>query len=158
MKKWIAVMLIAVLAVSLFACAGNQTKPVASEDASGKNPVNLKDMYTVYDPEGVEYDQCTVLYAEITEEYDETMYAAGIRHNFCVIYGKDNQGVFMYEVSAFETEEQASAYAKKNDGKQDGAFVVTESDASYFSMMSAFLPDLQAYIDMMVSMGMTKLD
>ena len=158
MKKTIALLLIAVLAVSLFACAGSQQKPDASEDASGKNPVNLKDMYTVYDPEGVEYDQRIVFYTEITEENDATMYALGIRHDFVVVYGKDNQGVFSYEVVVLETEEQAAEYAGRNNGKQDGAIVVLESDASYFEMMSAFLPDLQTYIDFMAGMGMTVLD
>ena len=190
MKKLIAVLIVVVMTVSLFAaCSGNNNKPAdptaapvtdapvteapatevpatevpatevpATEEPAVDNTVNLMDMYTVTDPEGLEYDQRIVLYAEITEEYDETMYAAGIRHDFVVVYGKDNQGVFSYEVLVLETEEQAAEYAERNEGTQDGVCAILESDASYFEMMSAFLPDLQAYIAMMVGMGMTELD
>jgi len=191
MKKLIAVLLVAVMAVSLFAaCSGNNDKPADPTEAPATevpatevpatevpatevpvtevpatpepepvdNTVNLLDMYSVTDPEGVEYDQRTVLYTEVTEEYDETMYAAGIRHDFCVLYGKDGQGVYMYEVMVFETEEQAAAYAETEGASRDGVCTVLESDASFFEMMSAFIPDLQAYIDMMLQMGMTELN
>ena len=189
MKKLIALLLIAVMAVSLFAaCAGNQTKPAdptaapvvtdapaaevpeteapaaevpeTPESAPADNFVDLNGFYTITDPEGVEYDQRIVLYDELSEEDedDATMYDLGIRHDFVVVYGKDNQGVFSYEVVVLETEEQAAAYAERNGGTQDGTIVVLESDASYFEMMSAFLPDLQTYIDFMAGMGLTVLD
>ena len=184
MKKLIAVLLVAVMAVSLFAaCSGNNDKPADPTEAPATevpatevpatevpvtevpatpepepvdNTVNLMDMYSVTDPEGVEYDKRVALYAPILES-DEN-YASGQRYFFVVLYGKDDQGVYMYNVFIFDTEEHAAAYAAENNCTADGKAAVSSNDASFFVAMSSFIPNFQAWIDNNLQSGMIELD
>ena len=128
-----------------------------TEEPVADNTVNLMDLYTVTDPEGVEYDTRRVFHSETTE--DNYYYASGLRHEFNVLYGKDDKAVSMCSVMVFETGEQAAAYVEEEEsGTVDGSCVVTVSDASFFEMMSAVIPDLQGWIDNLTTSGMTEIE
>lgn len=132
------------------------TEVPATDEPVADNTVNLMDMYTVTDPEGVEYDQRTALYMPYIEGSEE--YNAGMRYSFMVFYGKDGQGVYLYTVSIFDTEENAAAYAAQNEVEADGTAVVMTNDATFFAAMSAFIPDLQTWIDNNMMSGYMELD
>ena len=184
MKKLIPVLLVVLMAAALFAgCSANSDKPAdptaspvteapatevpateapveteaPTEEPTTDNTVNLMDMYTVIDPEGLEYDTRRVFYSETPE--DDFFYGSGLRHSFNVIYGKDDKAVYMYSVSVFETEEQAAAYVEEEEtGTVDGNCVVTVTETSFFEMMASMIPDLQGWIDNLTTSGMTEID
>ena len=127
-----------------------------TEEPAADNIVNLMDMYTVTDPEGLEYDTRRVFYSETPE--DDFFYGSGLRHSFNVIYGKDDKAVYMYSVSVFETEEQAAAYVEEEEsGTVDGNCVISVTDTSFFEMMASMIPDLQGWIDNLITSGMTEI-
>lgn len=159
MKKVISLLMAVLMVACLLAACGNSN----SDTNAGKNPdadatvVNLMDMYTVKDPEGVEYDQRTALYAPILES-DES-YATGARNTFVVLYGKEGKGVYMYTVTIFDTEESAKAYADEaGAGTVDGTAHVATSDADFFTTMESFIPDLQTWINNLMQSGMVEVD
>lgn len=153
MKKWFALTLAAVMLLCLFTGCDSKAGPGGGADSS---TVNLMDLYTVTDPEGVEYDQRVALYKPVLESDEH--YADGARESFCVLYGKDGKGVYMYSVETFETQEQAEAYLAESEvGKTDGSVYINETDADFFAAMEAFMPDLQSWIDNMMLSGMMEL-
>ena len=188
MKKLICVLIVVLMAAALTAGCSGSTKPAEptsapvvtdapatevpatevpateapateapTEEPAADDTVNLMDMYTVTDPEGVEYDTRRVFHSETPE--DDFFYGSGLRHSFNVIYGKDDKPVYMYSVSVFETEEQAAAYAEEEEaGTVDGNCVVGVTDASFFEMMASMIPDLQGWIDNLITSGMTEID
>lgn len=159
MKKLLAVLLAALMLVCLLVACSDQGEDDKKGNSGNDDPtvVNLMDMYSVKDPEGLEYDKRVALYMP-TLESDES-YAVGLRHSFVVLYGKDGKGVFMYDVEIFDSEESATAYKNDaGDGKVDGAAWISESDATFFAAMEAFIPDLQTWIDNMSMSGMIELD
>ena len=159
MKKVISLLMAVLMVACLLAACGNSNSAENSGKPSEADPtvVNLMDMYSVKDPDGVEYDQRVALYAPVLES-DES-YATGVRHNFAVLYGKDGKGVYMYSVDIFDTEDSAKAYAEDaGQGTVDGTVVVTTSDASFFATMESFVPDLQTWIDNMMMSGMVEVD
>lgn len=156
MKKLISVALLAIMSIAMFAgCSGNGTSS-GGKTAYVGNKVNLYDMYTVTDPEGVEYDKRVALYAPVLES-DEN-YASGHRELFIVLYGKEDQGVYMYTVEIFDTEANAAAYAAEKNFTADGKAVISSNDASFFVAMSSFVPDFQTWIDNNEQSGMIELD
>lgn len=186
MKKIVSLLIAAVMVVALFAGCTGSNKPAdptaapateapatdapatevpatevpvteaPTEEPAADNTVNLKDFYTVTDPEDLEYDVRKVFYSETTE--DNFFYASGLRHEFNVLYGKENKGVYMYSVMVFETEEQATAYVEEEEaGTVDGNCVVTVTEMSFFEMMSSMIPDLQGWIDNLTTSGMTEI-
>lgn len=154
MKKLLAILMILVMTAGIpVACSA----PAATENTEApSNEVNLLDMYTVKDPEGVEYDQRVALYAPVIPSADE--YADGQRELFVVFYGKDNQGVYMVTVVIFDTEENAATYAAEKGYTADGKAVISTNDTSFFVAMSSFIPDLQTWIDNNQQSGMIELD
>lgn len=155
MKKLFAMILALMMVLCLFAGCGEQT-PDETTEPEDPTVVNLMDMYTVKDPEGVEYDKRVALYMPILET--EETYAIGHRSSFCVLYGKEGKGVYMYSVDLFETADQAASYAESGGGTADGLAVVSESNADFFAAMESFIPDLQTWIDNMMMSGMMELD
>ncbi len=174
MKKLFALLMAAMMLVCMLAGCGEQKNngnaqgepnqgnvdtPQDETDPSGEDDsvVNLMDMYSVEDPEGVEYDQRVALYMPV-QESDES-YATGVRHDFAVLYGKENKGVYMYDVEMFDSEESATAFQEAaGEGTVDGTAYIAESDADFFAAMEAFIPDFQTYIDNMMMSGMVELD
>lgn len=159
MKKVFAILLTAMMMVCLLAgCGSNNNANDKKEDAGeDKTVVNLMDMYSVKDPEGVEYDQRVALYMPVLES-DEN-YAIGERHVFAVLYGKDGKGVYMYDVEIFDTEESAKAFQEEaGEGEVDGNVYISTADATFFTAMEAFIPDLQTFIDNMMMSGMVEID
>lgn len=159
MKKIFAILMSVLMLAGMLAGCGNQgtnggdTKPKEGDAST----VNLMDMYSIKDPEGVEYDKRVALYMPVLES-DES-YATGSRHVFVVLYGKDGQGVYMYNVEIFDSEESAAAFqAEAGNGKVDGTAYISESDATFFAAMAEFIPDFQTYIDNMMMSGMVELD
>ena len=154
MKRMFAVWMAAALLVCALAGCGGKTGGGAQD---GGPTVNLMDMCTVEDPEGLEYDQRTALYMPILESDDS--YATGARHLFTVYYGKDGKGVFMYAVTVFYSEESAAAYLEATGaGEVDGTAHIGTSDADFFTAMESFIPDLQTWIDNSMASGMIELD
>jgi hypothetical protein len=131
---------------------------VGSADTADTSVVNLKDMYTVTDPEGVDYDTRVALYMPVLESDEH--YADGCRYMFAVLYGKDKKGVYMYSVEIYETKEQAAAYmaSQDNKGEVDGVAYIVRSDATFFVKMESFIPDLDTFISNMEQSGMMELD
>ena len=186
MKKFFAVLLVALMSLTLLVgCTKPADKPADPTEApkatdapevteapateapevteeptaepAADNTLNLMDMYTLTDPEGVEYDTRTALYMPFIEGNDE--YASGQRHSFCVIYAKDGQGVYMYNVTIFDTEENAAAYgAQVPEAEIDGTAAIETSDAAFFQAMSAFIPDAQTWVDNLMASGYMELD
>ena len=182
MKRMMAMLLALLLVCALSGCAsggnngakddgnnatslnGNSGGTEDKQDAenggdagSGASSVNLKDMYTVADPEGVEFDQRVALYMPILESDEH--YADGCRYTFTVLYGLAGKGVYMYNVEIYETEEQAAAYlAAAESGQVDGTAYITTSDAAFFAAMESFIPDLDTWINNMMASGMMELD
>ncbi len=157
MKKFLAMVFAVIATLCLF--AGCDLLPTETPTEAPEDPtkVNLMDLYTVSDPEGVEYDQRVALYAPILE--DDESYAAGARDSFSVFYGKDGKGVYMFSITIYETAEQASAYlAEAGMGTVDGTAYITTSDASFFQLMEEFIPDLQTWIDNLQLSGYITLD
>ena len=155
MRKIFAMILSAVMLLCMFAgCSaqgGNETTQPADPTV-----VNLMDMYSVKDPEGLEYDQRTALYAPALEGNED--YQSGVRHTFAVLYGKDGKGVFMYDVVIFDSEATATAYKDAaGEGKVDGTVWVNETDATFFTAMESFIPNLQTWIDNMKASGMIEV-
>ena len=152
--------------------SGNAASAQSSADASGSaaasgssavsegsdsSTVNLMDMYTISDPEGVDYDQRIALYMPILESDEH--YADGCRELFTVLYGKDGKGVYMYNVEIYETEEQATAYMESaGNGEVDGTAYITTSDAAFFAAMESFVPDFDTWINNMMASGMMELE
>lgn len=155
MKKIFAVLLSVLMLLSLLtACGGDPTEGTTPPDPT---KVNLMDMYTVSDPEGVEYDQRVALYAPTLES--EESYASGSRHIFAVLYGKDGKGVYMYDIIVFDTAESANTYLEAaGEGTVDGAVYISECDATFFAAMEAFIPNLQTWIDNMMASGMIEVE
>lgn len=136
------------------ATASNDAASSASDDSS---TVNLMDYYTVSDPEGVDYDQRVALYMPVLESDEH--YADGCRETFCVLYGKEGKGVYMYNVEVYETEEQAAAYMESaGNGEVDGTIYITTSDEAFFTAMESFVPDLDTWINNMMASGMMELE
>ena len=157
MKKLISAALLVILSVALFAgCSANNGASSGESTVYVGNTVNLMDMYTVTDPEGVEYDQRVALYAPVIQGNDE--YDEGQRELFVVLYGKDDQGVYMYTVMIFDTEAHAAAYAAEKGYTVDGKAVINKNDASFFVAMSSFIPNFQTWIDNNKLSGMIELD
>lgn len=164
MRKLLAMLLSASMVACMFTGCGagsdeNQsTTPTATEaPTEDTSKVNLMDLYTIEDPEGVTYDQRVVLYTPELEGSEH--YAEGAREIFCVLYGNEGKGVYMYNVEIFDTEENAEAYkAKAEAGSTDGKAYITTSDATFFATMEAFIPDLQTWIDNMSMSGMMELE
>ena len=155
MKKLLAILMVLVMmAGMLVACKA----PAATENGEEvSKELNLMDMYTIKDPEGVEYDQRVALYAPMLES-DEN-YGRGVRHTFEVLYGKDGKGVYMYEVTVCDTPENAAAYKELAGADTvDGNVVIGSSDAAFFAAMEAFIPDLQTWIDNLSMSGFMPLD
>lgn len=122
-----------------------------------KNVVDLKGMYTVKDPEGVEFDTRYELYMPYLKTAEE--YAAGDRYTFSVIYGKDKKGQYMYAVDIFETEQQATAFQKKSGkGTVDGKAVVVISKADFFAKMEALIPTVDDWVNNMKQSGMMPIE
>ncbi len=154
MKKLFAVWMAAALLVCTLAGCGGKNPDGGAQDGS---TVNLMDLYTVEDPEGVEYDQRVALYKPFLESDDH--YADGAREMFFVYYGKDGKGVYMYNVEIFESEESAAAYLETAGvGEVDGKAYVATSDADFFAAMESFIPDLQTWIDNCMASGMIEVD
>lgn len=155
MKKLLAVLMVLVMATGmLVACKAPEATDNGKE---ASNELNLMDMYTIKDPEGVEYDRRVVLYAP-TLESDEN-YALGLRHTFEVLYGKDGKGVYMYEVAVCDTPENAAAYKElAGFDKSDGNVAIDASDAAFFAAMESFIPDLQTWVDNLSMSGFTPID
>lgn len=121
-----------------------------------KNQVKLNDVYTVTDPEDVEYDKRVVLYKPLIEGTDE--YSAGQREAFCVVYSKEDKGQFMYEVTSFDTKENAEAYQKQvKNSTIDGTVVISTSDAKFFASMESFIPNATTWTDNLKASGMMEL-
>ena len=156
MKKLISLVLLAVMSLALFAGCSGTGAPAGETTAYVGNKVNLYDMYTVTDPEGVEYDKRVALYAPVLES-DEN-YASGQRDFFVVLYGKNDQGVYMYNVFIFDTEANAAAYAAGHNCTADGKAAISSNDASFFVAMSSFIPNFQTWIDNNLQSGMIELD
>lgn len=130
---------------------------VASTPTADPSVVNLKDMYTVKDPEGVEYDKRVALYMPMLESSEH--YADGCRYMFSVLYGKEKKGVYMYSVEIYETKEQAVKYMETAKiGKVDGVAYVVTNDAAFFTKMESFIPDLETFINNLKESGMMELD
>jgi hypothetical protein len=141
--------------------AGAQAS-VSSNSATGKkqaSQVNLKGMYTVKDPNGVDYDARYALYKPVIKSDDD--YAKGIRYIFSVIYSKANKGQYLYSVDIFETEKQAKAYMSsdgKGKGKVDGKAYVTESAADFFAKMAAYMPTADDWVKNQKQSGMMDIE
>ena len=133
-------------------------EPASSDGgAAESNTVDLMGMYTVTDPEGVEYDTRVALYMPVIESDEH--YADGCRYIFCVLYGLENKGVYMYNVEIYETPEQAEAYmAQAGNGEVDGTACIVASDASFFAAMESFVPDLDTWINNQMASGMMELE
>ena len=159
MKRLFAVWMAAMMLVCTLAGCGakntgdGKTEPAQEDDSV----VNLMDMYFVKDPEGVEYDQRVALYMPILESNEH--YADGARHLFSVFYGKEGKGVYLYPIELFDSEESAAAYRDTTEaGEVDGTAYITTSDASFFTAMESFIPDLQTWINNSMASGMLELD
>lgn len=141
--------------------AGAQAS-VSSSSATGKkqaSEVNLKNMYTVKDPSGVDYDARYALYKPVIKSDDD--YAKGIRYIFSVIYSKANKGQYLYSVDIFETEKQAKAYMSsdgKGKGKVDGKAYVTENAADFFAKMAAYMPTADDWVKNQKQSGMMDIE
>lgn len=153
MKRITAILLaLLMLICALSGCSSSDNS--SQEDNSPT--VNLMDMYTVTDPEGVDYDQRIALYMPVLESDDH--YADGCRYTFTVLYGLEGKGVYMYSVEIYETEEQATAYmAATGIGETDGTAYITSSDATFFAMMESFVPDLDTWVNNMTESGMMEI-
>lgn len=172
MKRFAAIAIVLVLMLGVLSACGTEsgkpspapaettpaeTAPNESAAPVADNQVDLNGVYTVTDPEGVEYDTRVALYRPVLET--EESYAAGCRDIFTVLYGLDGKGVYMYSVEVFETEEEAEAYAATQSvGEVDGKVYVTSSDASFFTAMESFIPDLNSWIDSQMASGMMEID
>ncbi len=159
MKKVIALLVTVWMIVSILPACGSNNDADKKDEPAKADPavVNLMDMYSVKDPEGLEYDQRVALYAPVLES-DET-YEAGRRQTFAVLYGKDGKGVYMYNVDIFDTEDSAKAYAETSDnGTVDGTAVVATSDAAFFTAMESYIPDLQTWIDNLMQSGLIEVE
>lgn len=134
----------------------------SSNSATGKKQasvVNLKDMYTVKDPKGVDYDARYALYKPVIKSDDD--YAKGARYIFSVIYSKANKGQYLYSVVIFDTEKQAKAYMSsdgKGKGKVDGKAYVTESNADFFAKMAAYMPTADDWVKNQRQSGMMDIE
>lgn len=156
MKRLLVVWMAAVMLVYTLAGCGAKT-PDGGGAQSDSSVVNLMDMYSVEDPEGVEYDQRTALYMPVLES--DELYASGARHVFSVYYGKEGKGVYLYAVTIFDSEESASAYQESvGAGEVDGTAHIGTSDADFFTAMESFIPDLQTWIDNSMASGMIEVE
>ncbi len=144
--------------VGLFTACTKKNDDIVQADAldtqkEESTEVDLNGMYTVQDPEGVEFDERYELYKPYIQA-DEN-YAEGARYTFAVIYAKEGKGQYMYAVDIFETKEQAIAYQEENDtGTVDGKAVVAISDADFFITMEAFVPTVDDWINNLEESGM----
>lgn len=121
------------------------------------NTVNLMDIYTITDPEGVEYDERVVLHMAYAA--GDGMYEEGYRHSFIVVYGKETVPVFSYNVDVFETADQAEAYkVMAEGGETDGNVYYSTITADFFAMMAAMIPDVASYIALQTDAGYAKLE
>lgn len=142
--------------------AANAQASGSSNSSTGKkqaSEVNLKDMYTVKDPKGVDYDARYALYKPIIKSDED--YARGVRYTFSVIYSKANKGQYLYSVEIFETEKQAKAYLSsdgKGKGKVDGKAYVTESNADFFAKMAAYIPTAEDWVKNQKQSGMMDIE
>ena len=161
MKRFFSLLMavLSVFTITLLAgCSqGNPDNTSDPQDEQKENTVNLMDMYTVTDPEGVEYDERIALYMPVLES-DPDSYNIGIRHLFAVLYGKEGKGVYMYDVQVFDTEEHAAAYAAEAGATADGVVCVSTSDEAFFVAMESFIPDLATFVDNMKQSGMTEFE
>ena len=159
MKKLFAVLMAAVLLVCMLAGCGDSGENPQGGNSGNDDPtvVNLMDMYSVKDPEGVEYDKRIAYYMPVLEGSED--YARGLRNLFTVLYGKDGKGVFMYDVQIFDSEASAKAFqTEQGEGTVDGTAFIMETDAAFFAAMEAFMPDLQGWIDSFGQAGYIDLD
>lgn len=155
----------------LSACGTESSQPTAAPSASAPaetagaeaspavadNQVDLNGVYTVTDPEGVEYDTRVALYRPVLET--EEHYADGCRDLYTVLYGLDGKGVYMYSVEVYDTAADAEAYAaEQSSGEVEGNIFVSTSDAAFFTAMESFMPDLNAWIDSQMASGMMEID
>ncbi len=178
MKRTLAILLSVVLTISLLAACtpadnnteGTTTAPTSTAPTTTaptttapttapvvNNTVNLMDIYTITDPEGVEYDERIVLYK--TYAAGDGMYEEGYRYSFIVVYGKETAPVFSYNVDVFETADQAEAYKVLAEGGQtDGNVYYSTIAADFFAMMAAMIPDVASYIALQSDAGYAKLE
>lgn len=134
-----------------------ETVSAASAESGSADTVDLMGMYTVTDPEGVDYDLRVALYQPVLESDED--YASGMRYNFSVVYGKDGKGVYMYSVSVFDTAEDAQAYLDSaQNGTVEGDVYVNTNDATFFTAMESFIPDVNTWINNMQASGMMELE
>lgn len=156
MKRVIAILL-ALLALScvLTGCS-SQENEVPEDGEESSDTVNLMDVYSVTDPENLEYDRRVALYMPVLESDEH--YSDGCRSLFTVLYGLDGKGVFMYSIEIYETEADAEAYqAASGSGEVDGTALVTTSDAAFFTAMESFVPDLDTWVSNLEASGMIEI-
>jgi len=181
MKRLLAMLLCVMMVLCLFAGCGDKAEAPATENTTAAEPtvestetaenettedttaavadnqLDLMGDYVVTDPEGVEFDQRIALYKPTvpgTEEAD-----AGMTDMYMVFYGKENKGVYLYNVMVFETTEQAAAYAAGNDKMTvDGNILINVSDAAFFAAMEAYIPNLETWINNNMASGMMEID
>ena len=151
MKKSVSLFLAAILFLCLLPSCGS-----SSSSAETKKTVNLMDQYTISDPAGVDYDQRRVFYERIKQ--DDNRYAIGLRTSFCVLYGKGEKGVYMYNVDVFDAPESAAAYMEVANGVEvDGKVCISKTDKDYFVKVERTYPNFQAWVDNLKESGMTEL-
>ncbi len=179
MKRIVSILLSAVLVLGLMvACApadnnteGTTTAPTSTAPTTTaptttaptttapvvNNTVNLMDIYTITDPEGVEYDERIVLHMAYAA--GDSMYEEGHRHAFIVVYGKESKPVFSYNIDIFETAAQAEAYkVLVESGETDGNAYYSTITADFFAMMAEMIPDVASYIALQTDAGYAKLE
>lgn len=184
MKRTLAIVLSVVLTLSLLAACiptdnnteGTTTAPTSTAPTTTaptttaptttaptttapvvNNTVNLMDIYTITDPEGVEYDERIVLYK--TYSAGDSMYEEGYRHSFIVVYGKESAPVFSYNIDVYETADQAEAYKVLAEaGETDGNVYYSTVTGDFFAMMAAMIPDVASYIALQTDAGYAKLE
>jgi len=157
MKKKLTVTLLTLLMMvgALAGCASKSNESKAPQKFDSK--VNLMDMYTVTDPEGVDYDARYAMYMPILENSED--YNSGARYMFTVIYGKENKGQYMCTVEIFETEDQALAYqAEAGCGTVDGKAYINENDATFFATMESFVPTVADWVSNQKQNGMMDIE
>ena len=155
--KRITVLLLALVMMACILPSCASAEESAPETTVDPAVVNLMDMYSVTDPEGVDYDQRIAMYMPIIESDEH--YADGCRHMFVVIYGNEGKGVYMYSVEIYETEEQATEYmVAAESGEVDGVVYIVSSDAAFFAMMESFIPDLDTWLTNLMLSGMMEIE
>jgi hypothetical protein len=108
------------------------------------------------EPEGLEYDNRTILYKPYIQGEDE--YSKGDRTSYVGIYSLKNKGKYMFTVEVFDTKAHASAYLK-SDGKGtvDGNVWIGRNDETLFIKMASFVPTAGDWIKNLKQSGYMEL-